>query len=326
MENLKVSIIVPVYKVEQYLDRCVRSLLGQTYGNIEIILVDDGSPDNCPRLCDEYASEYDNVKVIHQSNTGVSGARNSGLLQCTGDYISFVDSDDWIEEDTVSYCMGLINANGADAVQYEMSNVSAEGEFHQPAEKISLYTGKDILQYYLDSSTGKSGGYAVWRCMFSSRLAKKYKFRLGKVNEEVDYKYKVLSECNMLVVSNQCKYHYWQGGDSLSTGGLKSRDFDLYEAGNLLADLTANETYGNICFLGQVKRARTPLSLLCKIAYYGIADESIDKEKTVARLTSEHRAFLRTLLKAPIPFSRKVLSVLFAVNYKLAEALVKIVK
>ncbi|WP_455614573.1 glycosyltransferase family 2 protein [Bacteroides congonensis] len=326
MDSLKVSVIIPVYKVEQYLDRCVRSLLGQTYGNMEIILVDDGSPDDCPRLCDEYAFKYDNIKVIHQSNRGLSGARNEGLLASTGDYISFVDSDDWIEEDTISYCMSLIYTNGADAIQYEILNVSKESKFHQPAEHIDIYKGKDILQYYLDSSTRKSGGYAVCRCLFSSRLAKKYEFRLGKLNEDIDYKYKVLSECNLLVVSNQYKYHYWQGGDSLSTGGLKNKDFDLYDAGNLLAELTANEMYGNIRFLGEVKRARTPFSLLCKIAYYGIADKNIDKKQTVAKLISEHRSFLWTLLKAPIPFSRKILSILFAINYKLAEAFIKIAK
>lgn len=326
MENLKVSIIVPVYKVELYLDRCVESLLNQTYGNIEIILIDDGSPDNCPQLCDEYASRYDNIKVIHQSNIGLSGARNAGLLNSTGDYVSFVDSDDWIEKDTISYCMNLINANGADAVQYEIMNVSTVSEFNQPVENIDIYKGKDILQFYLDSSTRKSGGYAVCRCLFSSKLAKKYKFRLGKLNEDIDYKYKVLSECNLLVVSNQYKYHYWQGGDSLSTGGLKSKDFDLYEAGNLLAELTAKETYGSIRFLGEVKRARTPFSLLCKIAYYGIADKSIDKKQTIAKLTLEHKSFLWTLLKAPIPFSRKILSVLFAINYQLTESFIKIVK
>lgn len=323
--NLKVSIIVPVYKVEQYIDRCVQSLLRQTYSNIEIILIDDGSPDNCPQLCDEYALKYDNIRVIHQPNMGLSEARNSGLLKSTGDYLSFLDSDDWIEEDTISYCMNLIIANGADAIQFETKNVSTESKFHQPDEKINLYKEKEILQYYLDSST-RSGSYSVCRCLFSSKLAKKYKFRLGKLNEDIDYKYKVLSECTLLVVSNQYKYHYWQGGDSLSTGGLKSKDFDLYEAGNLLAELTAKETYGSIRFLGEVKRARTPFSLLCKIAYYGIADKSIDKKQTIAELTLEHRSFLWTLLKAPIPFSRKILSVLFAINYQLTEAFIKIVK
>lgn len=100
MERVKVSIIVPVYKVEKELDRCVYSLLNQTYKNIEIILVDDGSPDNCPKMCDEYAEKDHRVRVIHKNNGGLSSARNIGLLNATGDFILYVDSDDYIELDT----------------------------------------------------------------------------------------------------------------------------------------------------------------------------------------------------------------------------------
>ena len=93
MEPL-ISVIVPVYKVEQYLGRCVESLLAQTYKNVEIILVDDGSPDSCPAMCDEYAAKYEKIQVIHQENKGLSGARNTGIDHAKGDFLAFVDSDD----------------------------------------------------------------------------------------------------------------------------------------------------------------------------------------------------------------------------------------
>ena len=94
------SIIVPIYKVEPYIERCVKSLCGQTYGDVEIILVDDESPDNCPHLCDEYAASDARIKVVHKKNGGLSDARNAGLKIATGDYVIFVDSDDYIEENT----------------------------------------------------------------------------------------------------------------------------------------------------------------------------------------------------------------------------------
>ena len=103
-----VSIIVPVYKVEAYLDRCVQSLLNQTYANLEIILVDDGSPDNCPLICDQYAKKYGRVKVIHKPNGGLSSARNAGLDIASGDYIAFVDSDDWAEANMITHLVGSI--------------------------------------------------------------------------------------------------------------------------------------------------------------------------------------------------------------------------
>ena len=95
--NPKISVIVPVYKVEKYLDKCVESIVNQTYKNLEIILVDDGSPDNCPAMCDEWAEKDERIRVIHKENGGLADARNAGMDIATGDYIGFVDSDDWIE-------------------------------------------------------------------------------------------------------------------------------------------------------------------------------------------------------------------------------------
>ena len=100
--NLKFSVVVPVYNVEKYLDRCVNSIINQSYTNWELILVDDGSPDNCPKMCDEYASNDDRIKVVHQQNKGVSSSRNAGMNIATGDLLILVDSDDWLELDAFS--------------------------------------------------------------------------------------------------------------------------------------------------------------------------------------------------------------------------------
>ncbi|HEY8803664.1 MAG TPA: glycosyltransferase, partial [Clostridium sp.] len=99
MQNPLISIIVPIYKVEVYIRNCVDSILNQTYKNLEIILVDDGSPDNCGNICEEYSSKDKRIKVIHKKNGGLSSARNAGLDIASGEYIGFIDSDDWIEGD-----------------------------------------------------------------------------------------------------------------------------------------------------------------------------------------------------------------------------------
>ena len=101
MQKKLVSIIVPIYKVEKYLKQCLDSILNQTYENIEIILVDDGSPDNCGKICDEYASNDKRIRVIHKENGGLSSARNAGLDVATGEYISFIDSDDYVSENFI---------------------------------------------------------------------------------------------------------------------------------------------------------------------------------------------------------------------------------
>jgi len=109
-----ISVIIPIYKVEQYLRKCVDSVLLQTYANLEIILVDDGSPDNCGKICDEYAEKDSRIKVIHKANGGVSAARNAGLDIAKGDYIGFVDSDDWIEPNMYEHLLNDLFHSGCD--------------------------------------------------------------------------------------------------------------------------------------------------------------------------------------------------------------------
>ena len=178
----------------------------------------------------------------------------------------------------------------------------------------------------LSTTSGVGGDYSVCQCLFPLSAIRGERFRIGKINEDIDFKYKVLSKCNRMVVTNQYKYFYRQGEVTTSMGGLKKKDFDLYEVGDILAELTSKESYGDIARFGKVKQARTPLSLLCKIAYFGVSDPSIDKKKLIKKLTKEHRQYVKTLLNSPMPLSRRVLALLFAINYKLAETCIKIVK
>lgn len=321
MNTPLISVIVPVYNVEKYLKRCLNSLINQTFSDIEIILIDDGSTDSSGKLCDEIKLTDDRIKVIHKTNGGLSSARNVGIQECSGKYITFIDSDDWIALDTYEYCINLINTYNADCIQYDFIMVSNENPIKQKKEVLKCFENKEILQYYMKSTT-KNGSYSVCRCIFPSNILKSIRFREGKINEDIDFKYIALSKCKKMIVSNQYKYYYFQSGNSLSLGGLKKRDFDLYEAADELHKLTKNETFGSIRFLGEVKKARTSLSLLSKIAYCGISDKTINKERIVLKLQRELRNNKKILLKGPIPLSRKILTVLFSINFRFTEILV----
>lgn len=325
---MTVSIIIPVYNVEKYLRRCVDSVLNQTYKDIEVILVDDGSPDNCPAICDEYASKDDRVKVIHKHNGGLSSARNAGLnCALNGNFVAFLDSDDWLDKDTFSYCTKLLSVSNAQAIQFGMRLVA---EFEtggvQPKERVTCYEGKAVLQYYMTHSTENSEEYSVCIGLYKKELIQGLSFREGKINEDIDFKYKLMSRCEKLVVSNQIKYNYFQTGNTISMGGFKKRDFQLREAADLLAEMSSKETYGSIAFLGKVKQARTAFSLLSKIAYFGVSDPMIDKNNTIRELIKEHRNNLGVLLKSPMSFSRKVLAVMFAISYPMTENALNILK
>ena len=323
MSKDTVTVIIPVYNVEKYLHRCVDSVLSQTYKKLDVILVDDGSPDACPQICDEYAARDSRVTGLHKKNGGLSSARNAALdSPLKGNFVTFIDSDDWIENDTIEYCMSILSESKADAIQY---NVVLTREFQehikQPEQILDIYEGKDILEEYL-----RRGTYGVCRCLFRNDVIVNIRFREGKINEDIDFKYKVLQRCYRMVYSNQMKYFYFQAGNSTSMGGLVRKDFDLYEAAEELSKLTSNEEYGNIRFLGEVKKRRTPFSLLCKIAYFGVADPNLNKKELVKTLTKEHRNNVKLLLTSPLPFSRKILAVFFAINYNFAEFVITILK
>ena len=314
----KVSIIIPVYKVEEYLIRCVESVTKQTYSNIEVILVDDGSPDRCPELCDELALKDTRIVVVHKPNGGLSTARNAGLDVAKGDFICFVDSDDWIRNDAIEYSVKHAQRHSADLVETGIFCTSDYIVEVPVSEKIEVIKGKDIIQDYMVSTT-KGAGYSVCKCMFSSKLLKDLRFRVGYNNEDIDFKYKALCRCETIVKSNRIHYFYFQGNESITTGGFRRKDYDLDIASNILADLTKEETYGDISFLGKVKVARCAFSHLCKIAFFGVTDKSIDKKSEVKNLTAEHRKNVGILLKSPMAFSRKILVVMFAINYKMTE-------
>ena len=124
----KVSIVVPIYNVEKYLEQCIDSIINQTLKEIEIILVDDGSPDNCPQICDDYVKKDSRIKVVHKTNGGLSSARNAGIEIATGDYIGFVDSDDYIELDMYEKMYNIAIENNVDFVMSDYYSVSNEGK------------------------------------------------------------------------------------------------------------------------------------------------------------------------------------------------------
>ena len=318
-----VSIIVPVYKVERFLSRCIDSLINQSYRDIEIILVDDGSPDACPQICDQYSFKDDRVRVIHKVNGGLSSSRNAGLEIVNGSYVCFVDSDDWISLDSIEHSMRLVSMYNADVVETGIFCTSSFISQIPVHEKIGVLRGKEILQDYMLSTT-KGAGYSVCKCLFSIDSIRDFRFREGYNNEDIDFKYRVLSNCNTMVKSNRIQYFYFQGENSITTGGFRLKDYDLDIASDILVNLTKDETYGTIAYLARVKRARCAFSHLCKLAFYGCADDNLDINSIIKHLTLEHRGYLPLLLRSPIPFSRKMLAISFAFSFKVTRFFIKI--
>lgn len=324
--NPLVSVVIPVYNVEKYLERAVKSVVRQTYSNLEIILVDDGATDSSPELCDGLASSDSRIHVIHKTNGGLSSARNAGINQASGEYVAFLDSDDWFEADVIDYCLSLISEHKADIVQFRTTLTTDEEPARPAKEKISVLHGKEILEFLMIQSTKSDTYYSACTCLFKRDVIGELRFPEGQIVEDLVWKYKVLRNAETMVASSAIKHYYFQNIGSITNAGLKSRDFILMDCGNEIMELTASESYGCIRKLGKVKAARSSFSLLCKIAYFGISDTTIDKKSTVKELTKQLRREYFLLVNSPMPLSRKVLATTLCISYPLTELLVRVAK
>ena len=177
LETKKVSVIVPMYKVEEFLEACVDSIISQSYQNIEVILVDDGSPDNCGAIADRYAQKDSRVKVVHKPNGGLSDARNAGMDVATGDYLMFIDSDDLMMPDAIKVLEEKITKESADYVIANYTNCTEEGKlWEKPVFSLEKYSEFDLsIKDYTDSFFIMNSG--VWNKMFNRKFVEDLKLR-----------------------------------------------------------------------------------------------------------------------------------------------------
>ena len=216
MEPL-ISVIVPVYKVEPYLAECVDSILKQTHQNLEILLVDDGSPDRCPEICDAYAQKDSRIRVIHKENGGLSDARNAALDVATGEYIAFVDSDDWIAPDMMSYLLNAAIGYQAPVVCCEVINVYTYRMEYNNVTVDKVYTSEEALnELFFD----RLENYACNK-LYKADLWKHVRFPVGKNFEDIQTIYKTFEAAGRVAVLQEPKYYYRIRNDSLSG----ARDF-----------------------------------------------------------------------------------------------------
>lgn len=231
MEKNLVSIIVPVYNVEKYLNRCIESLISQAYKQIEIILVEDGSPDKCPQMCDDWAKKDARIKVIHKKNEGLGFARNTGLRCANGEYILFVDSDDYIDSNTVQDAYDNITSFNSDIVMFGMNSVNDDGKIEAsliPCLEKSVCEGKDIIEYVLpnmmsvDPKTRRHFGLnmSASGCMFSSELIKRTSWEFVSERQYISedfYSLLILyKDVKRISFINKAYYNYCYNGSSLT--------------------------------------------------------------------------------------------------------------
>ncbi len=225
MQQGVISVIVPVYNVEKYLDRCVESLLHQTYEKLEIILVDDGSTDNSGVMCDEYAARDGRIKVIHKENGGLSDARNAGMEIATGEYIGFVDSDDWAETDMYERLCGLCRDKGLDIVAARFCE-AVEGVDRETAftgEFLEM-DGRELLRLNIFGDAKYVVTNSVWDRLYRRELLEGIVFPVGRKYEDIRFTTQVFLRAKKCGYLDAKVYHYTIRDDSIMGKGVKATD------------------------------------------------------------------------------------------------------
>ena len=236
------SIIVPVYKVENYLPKCIDSILAQTFTDFELILVDDGSPDDCPALCDATAEKDARVRVIHQKNGGLSAARNAGLDAARGAWIGFVDSDDYIAPEMYEVLYKAVQSTGADLALCDYAEVDEAGT-PCPQMHVSLSGGELTGQELLKRASGLMVQLA-WNKLYRRAIFTQLRYPEGKLNEDLFLIPEVCLQIKKAVVVPKALYCYVQRGGSIMSGNKTLRHFDAAEAAQRYWDcLVENAAY-----------------------------------------------------------------------------------
>lgn len=230
--NILVSVIVPVYNVEKYLVRCVDSILKQSYNNLQIILVDDGSNDKSALICDEYTKKDTRILVIHKNNGGLSEARNVGIDNAKGDYICFIDSDDFVRETYVKDLLSIILEYNADIAVclFEKGNSDRFKDIideNQP--NIIVLNNIEALNKLYDEVLNVSM-IVVWNKLYSKNLFNKIRFPIGKIHEDEFTMPKLLFEADKIVIINKKDYYYFQSPNSIMRSEFKINRLDALEA------------------------------------------------------------------------------------------------
>lgn len=217
-----VSVIVPVYNVEQFLERSVESIVNQTYKNLEIILVDDGSPDGCSKLCDELAEKDPRIRVVHKPNGGLSDARNAGMAVASGDFIYFMDSDDFIIPNCIELHLNAIVQTGAD---FSVANIKVEGSKTLVLKKINpnLDVNNPMKSFFR-----KDWDVSGCNKMFNLKFLKgnSLSFEKGLIHEDILWSFKLAEKANKIAVVNEDTYIYMIRQDSITTKTVKSKKID----------------------------------------------------------------------------------------------------
>ncbi len=261
----KLSLIIPIYNVEDYLPKCLNSILDQTYSNLEIIVVNDGSTDGSDKICDEYAKKDKRIKVIHQNNAGLSNARNRGLDIATGTYIGFIDSDDWVDEKMYENMMTLAKNEDADIVACGLKHIFPESIQSKNSDSIVFYDQENAL---LDLLTEGNLRFEVWNKIYKHEIIRDIRFKLGQIHEDLYFTSQVFFNATKIIYIDKPYYNYLKNRNGNTNSSFKENRLMIFsEFDDLVQELKSRGMEEN------AQHAEI-LSIIYALSFYKMAREN----------------------------------------------------
>lgn len=312
-----ISIIIPVYNTEKYLNRCLESIRRQTYQWFECIVVDDGSSDSSGAIADRISKVDNRFIVYHKTNGGLSSARNYGIERCRGAYITFVDSDDWVENDYLAALCSLAKSYDADIVVSPFIRTSEYNcaQFKKrPTERIRQYTQQEYLKVFFRFEGNRTIHYA-WGKLFKKRLVDENQFPLGMLNEDVEGFFKALIKADTIIETNVPYYFYFINQNGITGSRFGENYTNLTEVWDRIVDIAAKER-PDLVEAAKYNLKRADFTILCDMIVHGSIDSDVEYARVRDVCIKRFRGNLLPLLKGKMQAQRKVALIAIAVGFR----------
>lgn len=307
----EISIITPVYNSEKYIDRCVESILKQTFQDLELILVDDGSTDGSYQKCKEWAKRDSRVRLVQKKNGGAGSARNCALKLAAGNYIGFVDSDDWVQPETYDYLRELMVKHGADIVVcgYHRSTRIITN-IRQPREKIEVVNQKEALERYFFRIHGEPTDFYLCDRLIKKEVLSNFKFVEGTICEDVNANYCFYSCADIIVKTNRKLYNYYTNRNSVTYSRVTNKDVEYIDVWRRIRKDLIKRNKKMFLPYCRTNYLRAHFTILCRMLMYGYDKNDKDMQMLYDRIKRFFKSHYIELFRMRMPLSRKLLLVI----------------
>lgn len=323
----KISVIIPVYNSENNLVRCLDSVLSQSYEDIEIVAVNDGSTDQSLNILKKYAENFPNIKILDQNNKGQSAARNRGIESATGDYLAFVDSDDIIHPKMYEYLHQILRQSNSDisAIQIQVVNNKYEIEYGIDLDaEVEILEQDKLLKDYMYSGLNKPAGqYSAGRKLFRKDVIKKVRFLEGHIYEDMLFNFEALEQAERIANSDIKMYYYFQDMPSTMRSNFSERDLDLLLISDIILEKSIRIGDIELIKLSKMKKNRSYYTLLGKLLH-SKNDLDVQKSRKIKnQLVKGLRNNYLNLMTSSLPLKAKISITGYAISFDLVKKLSK---